>query len=159
MRWIALVALCAACGGDGSTEGDGSYVGRTVPPLPDGLSSAGMQAFPPDSTGAWGLDLVFGPARQMLWLTRAPAGADPAGERTVEAVLEIPQGEADVNLVYAPGACSASDMPGTIVALARVQFGPELTDIVRAWSVDRAAGTFTPFPAEGVACRNPAHPQ
>lgn len=157
---LTLGLLLGACGG-GGRDGDrpGEYVGTTFPPLPDGLASGGMMSFPPDTTGAYGLQLVFGPERQMLWLSEAAAGQDAPGARRVLAVLDIPSGEPNVSLIYTPGACR---LDGTsdpeIVALARVQFAPVLEDIVLAWRADRGAARFTPVPAERVTCRNPGAP-
>lgn len=157
---MALVFLLCACGGEGD-GGDGAagFVGTTFPPLPPDLASGGMMTFPPDSTGAYGLQLVFGPNRQMLWLSEAAASQAAPGARRVLAVLDIPREEPNVSLIYTPGACRLDGTPDPeIVALARVQFTPVLEDVVLAWRADRDAGRFAAVPAERVTCRNPRFP-
>lgn len=141
--WVgAVVAACGA--GERLPAG---YVGLTYPPLPEGLASAGARPFP---TGPFALDLVFGTDRQMVWLTRGTEGA-----REVVAVLEVPQSEQNVQLVYTPGACRvAGAVHPEILALVRFQFAPELDDVVLAWRADRETGRFVPLDS-AVVCRNP----
>lgn len=158
---IAIVAALSlgACGADGGDVQSGDFVGTTFPPLPEDLASGGMMTFPPDTSGAYGLHLVFGPDRQMLWLTEAALGEDVAGGRRVLAVLEIPREEQNVSLIYTPGACRLDGSPDPeIVALARMQFTPVVEDIVLAWRADRGAARFEAVPAEQVTCENPRFP-
>jgi hypothetical protein len=156
---LGMPLLMAACGphGDGARR-NGTFVGTVVPPFPAELAPAGMQAFPGDSPG-YALELVFGTDRQMLWLTRATGGGDPAGSREVVAVLDIPREEQNVSLVYTPGACRVDGVVDPeIIVLARVTFAPRLEEVVLAWRADRGASQFDEVPASAVTCRNPRYP-
>lgn len=142
---------------NGSADATG-YIGTSVPPLPDGLASAGMETFPPDPTGAYALALVFGPDRQMLWLTEAAQDEGREAARRVIAVLEIPREDENVALIYTPGACRLDGEPDPeVVALARLAFTPTTDEVVRAWRADRAARRFDTLPADRVVCDTPRY--
>jgi len=164
MRYVLRVALLCTLAMAGQAMADESgagWIGKIVPPYPDGVSETtgtciGGAQFDPSTICDHAFAVLDDPQsklRTILALEQAPHFGKQPLWRIVDA-LE-PDALADRNVQVATGTCQqrgADD--ATVVALVRVVEQEWLSPVLRAWRFDVAAGKLLPLPVADIRCRN-----
>jgi hypothetical protein len=158
---VALLGALAITGQAMADESGAGWIGKIVPPYPDGVS---------ETTGTCIGDAQLDPAaicdhafavlddaqsrlRTILALEQAPHFGKLPLWRIVDA-LE-PDELADRSVQVATGTCQQGGTDdASVVALVRMAEQEWLAPVVRAWRFDVTAGKLLPLAIAGIRCRN-----
>jgi len=163
---MALLCALAVAGQAMADESGAGWIGKIVPPYPDGVTETtgtciGGAQF---DDGQLNQATICGHAfavlddpqsklRTILALEQAPHFGKLPLWRIVDA-LE-PDELADRNVLVATGTCQQRGTDdATVVALVRLAEQEWLSPVLRAWRFDVAAGKLLPLPVADIRCRN-----
>jgi len=163
---VALLCTLAVAGQAMADESGAGWIGKIVPPYPDGVAETtgtcigGAQFDDAQLNQATICDHAFAvlddpqsKLRTILALEQAPHFGKLPLWRIVDA-LE-PDELADRNVQVATGTCQQRGTDdATVVALVRVAEQEWLSPVLRAWRFDVAAGKLLPLPVADLRCRN-----
>ena len=132
------------------------YVGVVHPPVPDSVVKRGgalaMAPGQPATEAQYAFEDVRAGATRMLWLSELQGrNADGRATWRVIDALGVPPLQPDERLLLTN--CRTPDRTG-IAAIAQDREQEVLTNIRRAWAVDRAAGQIVEVDASAVECEN-----
>jgi hypothetical protein len=158
---VALLCTLAVAGQAMADESGAGWIGKIVPPYPDGVSETtgtciGGAQFDPSTICDHAFAVLDDPQsklRTILALEQAPHFGKQPLWRIVDA-LE-PDELTDRIVQVATGTCQqrgADD--ATVVALVGVVEQEWLSPVLRAWRFDVAAGKLLPLPVADIRCRN-----
>ena len=158
---VAFLCTLAMAGQAMADESGAGWIGKIVPPYPDGVSETtgtciGGAQFDPSTICDHALAVLDDPQsrlRTIRALEQAPHFGKLPRWRIVDA-LE-PDELADRDVLVATGTCQQRGTDdATVVALVRVAEQEWLSPVLRAWRFDVAAGKLLPLPVADLRCRN-----
>jgi hypothetical protein len=158
---VALLCTLAVAGQAMADESGTGWIGRIVPPYPDGVTETSGTCIGDAQAEAASicehafavLDDPQSKLRTILALEQAPHFGKLPLWRIVDA-LE-PDELADRNIQVATGTCQQRETDdATVVALVRLAEQEWLSPVLRAWRFEVAAGKLLPIPVTDVRCRN-----
>jgi hypothetical protein len=153
---LAVAPLAAAVAGDG----EGGWIGKIVPPHPDGVVETSGSCIGDPGSGPAAicdhaiavLDDRQGGLRTILALAQVPHFGNQPLWRIVDALEPDELDDRGIDVAGASCQREARD-DAAVVALVRPA-EREWLAAVRAWRFDAAAGKLLPVDAAGVRCRN-----
>jgi hypothetical protein len=158
---VALLCTLAMAGQAMADESGAGWIGKIVPPYPDGVSETtgtciGGVQFDPSTICDHAFAVLDDPQsklRTILALEQAPHFGKLPLWRIVDA-LE-PDELADRSVQVATGTCQQGGADdASVVALVRMAEQEWLAPVVRAWRFDANAGKLLPLAVAGIRCRN-----
>jgi hypothetical protein len=158
---LACICLLAAAGQAMADASGAGWIGKIVPPYPDGVTETtgtciGGAQFDPATICDHAFAVLDDPQsklRTILALEQAPHFGKLPLWRIVDA-LE-PDELVDRNVQVATGTCQQRETDdATVVALVRVVEQEWLAPVLRAWRFDVAAGQLLPVAITDIRCRN-----
>jgi hypothetical protein len=160
-RVALLLCMLAITGQAVADESGAGWIGKIVPPYPDGVTETtgtciGSAQFDPATLCDHAFAVLDDPQsklRVVLALEQAPHFGKLPLWRIVDAVELDDPGDRSVQV--ATGICQQRGVDDAgLVALVRLAEREWLAPVLRAWRFDVTAGKLLPVPVAGIRCRN-----